>query len=249
MSVQNDVLSRAAARQLPALLAAIAPLAGALPARERAVLDTLRAWDGAMRRSRVAPTLARSWWGAWLRRTRLENLPGLALATLTGEAPDTLTARGVQVSRGAAAAAALGTALDTLTAKLGPDLSRWTWGRAHRARFAHPLAGRAGGAGFEPPLTPEDGDGSTVCVGSSRVPWNFEVAHGPAFRHVVDLADSLTSWMVVPPWNAADEGGHGPDLRDRWANHAYAPLRMDWARIEREGARSITLAPGDSPSR
>jgi penicillin G amidase len=243
MSVQNDVVSRAAARQVPALLAAIEPLAARLPARERAALDTLRAWDHAMRRSRVAPTLARSWWGAYLRRARLESLPGLALATLTGEAPDTLTFRGAHESRGAAAAAALATALDTLAVKLGPDLSRWTWGRAHRAHFAHALAAH-GGARFEPPLTPEDGDGSTVAVAGSRAPWNFEVAHGPAFRHVVDLADSLTSWMVVPPWNAANGNGHSPDLRQRWASHGYVPLRMDWARIERDAASRVTFSPG-----
>ena len=243
MSVQNDVLSRAAARQLPALLAAIAPLAGGLAPRERAALDTLRAWDHSMRRSRVAPTLARSWWGAYVRRARLEYLPGLALATLTGEAPDTLTIRGRHESRGASAAAALGTALDTLSAKLGPDLRRWTWGRAHRAHFAHALAGR-GGAGCEPPLTPEDGDGSTVCVGGSRAPWSFEVAHGPAFRHVVDLADSLASWIAIPPWNAADGDGHSADLRERWASHGYVPLLMDRARIERAAASRVTLSPG-----
>ncbi len=243
MSVQNDVVSRSAARQVPALLAAVAPLAGRLSARECAALDTLRTWDHAMRRSRVAPTLARSWWGAYLRRARLENLPGLALATLTGEAPDTLTFRGAHESRGASAVAALGTALDTLAARLGPDLSRWTWGRAHRAHFAHALAGR-GGERFEPPLTPEDGDGSTVSVGGSRAPWDFEVSHGPAFRHVVDLADSLTSWIVIPPWNAADGAGHSADLRERWASHGYVPLRMDWARIEREAAARVTFAPG-----
>jgi penicillin amidase len=244
MSVQNDVASRAAARQLPALLAAVAPLSGRLPARERAALDTLRAWDGAMRRSRVAPTLARSWWSAYVRRARLESLQGLALATLTGEAPDTLTFRGARESRTASAAGALATALDTLGAKLGPDLARWTWGRAHRARFAHPLARRGDGARFEPPLTPEDGDGSTICVGGSRAPWNFDVGFGPAFRHVVDLADSLTSWMIVPPWNAADGNGHSTDLRGRWASHDYVPLRMDWALIEREGAARVTLSPG-----
>jgi penicillin amidase len=231
ISVQNDVVSRAAARQVPALLAAIAPLAGGLPARERAALDT-----------------ARSWWAAWLRRARLESLQGLALATLTGEAPDTLTYSGTPQSRGLSAAAALTTALDTLGAKLGPDLSRWTWGRAHRAYFAHPLA-RRGGACFAPPLTPEDGDGSTVCVGGSRAPWNFNVTHGPAFRHVVDLADSLTSWMIVPPWNAADGNGHSADLRERWASHGYVPLRMDWGRIEREAAARVTLSPTGSRAR
>jgi penicillin amidase len=238
-SIQNDVWSRAAARQVPALIAAITPLAARLPARERAALDSLRAWDFVARRWRVAPTLARSWWAAYTRRARMEWLPGLALATLTGEAPDTLTHAGRPESRAASAAAALGAALDTLTTKLGPDLPRWTWARAHRARFTHPLAARE--ARFATTPVPEDGDGSTVCVGGSRAPWNFDVTHGPAYRHVVDLADTSTSWFVVPPWNSADGSPHGPDLSALWANHGYAPLRLDWDAVRRDAASTLTF--------
>ena len=247
-SVQNDVYSRASARQLPALLAAVARLAPTLSSPTRAALDTLRRWDYVTRRSRVAPTLARSWWNAWTRRSRLEGLPGLALAHLTGEAPDTLTrAGGAHESAAHGAAAALETALDTLATRLGPDLATWTWGRAHRARFVHALAGRD--AGLEPALVPEDGDGGTVAVGGTRAPWNLELRFGPAFRHVVDLADSLTSWVVIPPWNAATASGHTADLRARWASHDYVPLRMSWPTIEREAAERIVLAPGAVPKR
>jgi penicillin amidase len=241
-SVQNDTWSRASARQVPALLAAIRPLEGSLPPRSRAALDTLRAWDFDTRRWRVAPTLARSWWNAWTRRTRLEDLPGLALAHLSGEAPDTLTHGGAHESAAAAAAGALQTALDTLAARLGPDLGTWTWNRAHRARFTHLLADRD--PAFEPPVVAEDGDGSTVAVAGTRAPWSFDVRFGPQFRHVVDLADTLTSWVVIPPWNAATDRGHSPDLRAAWARHDVVPLRMSWPAIERDAAERLDLAPG-----
>jgi penicillin amidase len=245
MSVQNDVYSRASARQVPALLAAIAPREHALPARARAALDSLRAWDFVARRDRVGPTIARAWWNAWVRRDTLGGVPGLALALLTGEAHGPLRAPGGAIETPAdAAAGALATAIDTLAAKLGPDPARWTWARAHRAHFQNPLAEHGRGARFEPSLVPADGDGSTVSVGGSTAPWSFAFTHGPAFRHVVDLADSLTSWVVIPPWNSAAPGGHSADLRSRWADHGYVPLRMDWSRIEREAAGSVAFPAG-----
>lgn len=238
-SVQNDVLSRGALRQLPALLDAIAPGITSLPPRERAALDAVRGWDGATRRHLVAPTIARAWWSAYLRRSHFDGVPGLALATLTGEASDTLRSpAGTVETRTEAAAGALTMALDTLSAKLGPDVARWPWGRAHAAHFRNGLTRHGRGSRYEPPLTPIDGDGSTVSVGPSNVPWNFEVTHGSTFRHVVDLADPLTSWIVITPWNGASAAP--VDLRTRWQDHRYVPLRMDWNAIARESAESVT---------
>ena len=243
MSVQNDVHSRAAERQLPALVAALGGRAASLPARARAALDSLRGWDDRMVRSRVAPTIARAWWGAYLRRSALDGVPALALAILTGEADDPLRSpAGARETPAEASAAALVMATDTLAAKLGPDPGRWTWARAHQARF-EPPAGRVTPADLVPPPTPADGDGSTPCVGGSYVPWSLEFGHGPAFRHVVDLADSLTSWVVIPPWNAARPGGTTADLRAAWVQHAYLPLRMDWTAIERTARDDERFAP------
>ena len=244
MSVQNDVYSRASERQVPALISAIAPRAGTLSAVERAALDSLRAWDLYARRPRVGPTVARAWWNAYVRRSRLEGVPGLALALLTGEARDTLRSpAGAIETPAVAAAGALRMAVDTLSAKLGPDPARWTWARAHTAHFRNPLASHGRGARFEPPLVPADGDGSTVAVGSSFAPWDLTFAHGPAFRHVVDLADSMTSWVVIPPWNSEAAAHHGADLSRRWADHGYVPLRMNWPGIERVAAETIVFAP------
>jgi penicillin amidase len=248
VSVQNDVHSRAGARQVPALLAAIAPREATLPARTRVVLDSLRGWDFVARRDRVGPTIARAWWNAWVRRGKFEGVPGLALASLTGEAGDTLRSpAGAVESVAEGAAGALTTAIDTLAAKLGPDPARWTWGRAHLAHFHSALTAHGRGSTFEPALVPADGDGSTVSVGGSSAPWAFTFTHGPAFRHVVDLADSLTSWVVIPPWNSAASGAHSADLRARWADHGYVPLRMDWTRIERDSSTTVAFPAGNRP--
>jgi len=245
-SVQNDVVSLAAERNLRALLQAAQPRYAALPPRTRAALDTLRAWDFAARRSRVAPTLYRAWFGAYQRRSGTEALPGLTLASLTGEAPEVLAGRGAEnaaESTTETACAALETALDTLSAKLGPELASWTYGRAHQARFRHALSGLDSRSRWEVPLTPENGDNATPSVGASRLPWNIEVTHGPVFRHVVDLARPEVSWAVVAPWNSAAFTPTGDrDLRLRWAQHEYVPLHLDTARILAPLDR-VTLAP------
>jgi penicillin G amidase len=238
MSVQNDVRSLAAERNVRALLRCADSLAGALPARERAALDTLRAWDLLARRSKVAPTLYRAWFGAFQRRSGFEGLPGLAIASLEGAAPE------LDELPAVAAATALSMALDTLTAKLGPDLSRWHYRRAHQARFRHALSTLDPRSRWEPGLVSEDGDNATPSVGASRLPWTVEVTHGPVFRHVVDLASPLVSYAVVPPWNSTAFPPRGElDLRARWANHGYVPLHLDWTRIERVAMDRVRLAP------
>ncbi len=233
-SVQNDVRSLAAERNLRALLPAADSLYGSLPPRSRAALDTLRAWDFTARRSKIAPTLYRAWFGAHQRRTGTEGLPGLTLASVTGDAPDVLAGLGkggAAESPSEAATASLAIALDTLSAKLGPDLATWHYGRAHQARFRHALSGLDSRSRWEAPLTPENGDNATPSVGASRLPWSIEVTHGPAFRHVVDLARPDVSWAVVTPWNSAAFTPTGDrDLRLRWARHEYVPLFLDASR-------------------
>ena len=246
-SVQNDVVSLAAGRNVPLLLRCADSLRATLSARARAACDTLRAWDLRATRSRVAPTLYRAWFGAYQRRSQVEGLPGLALAALGSRAPGTLHAPG-EPGRGeapaVAAAAALEMALDSLASKLGPDLSTWRYGRAHQARFRHALSTLDPRARWEPPLTPEDGDNASPCVGPSRLPFSIEVTHGPVFRHVVDLARTDVSYAVVPPWNSAAFGPNGDrDLRRRWADHDYVPLLLDPARIDAAAIDRVTLAP------
>jgi len=246
-SVQNDVVSLAAARNVPVLLRCADSLRATLSERERAACDTLRTWDLRAVRSRVAPTLYRAWFGAYQRRSRVEGLPGLALAALESRAPGSLHAPGAPgtpETPAVAARAALAMALDSLTAKLGPDLGTWRYGRAHQARFRHALSAIDPRARWEPPLTPEDGDNATPSVGPSRLPFSVEVTHGPVFRHVVDLARPDVSWAVVPPWNSAAFGTQGDlDLRRRWADHGYVPLLLDPARIDVEAIDRVTLTP------
>ncbi len=242
-SVQNDVVSLGAQRFVPRLLRDLDSLGVPPRARVRAALDTLRAWDGTVRRDRVAPTLYRAWYGALQRRSHLLGLPGRTMAALDGRAPEALLDEGGHLERPArAVAAALDTALARLEPMLGPSIADWQWGRAHRARFRHPLQGLD--PAFEPPLIGADGDNSTVCVGASSLPWTNRFGHGPVFRHVVDLAQPGVSYGIITPGNSGDPGSrHAVDRESDWANHAYVPFLTDWRRIERVKESEQVLAP------
>jgi penicillin amidase len=76
--------------------------------------------------------------------------------------------------------------------RLGPDDSRWTWGRVWQSRFPHPLAAAPLiGAQFSIPAVPIDGSGQTPNVGSAvsmrhiASPGNWD-----ATRHVIPLGQS-----------------------------------------------------------
>ena len=249
-SIQNDLYSRGAERLLPRLLACADSLAGRCTPRERAVLDTLRRWNDVARRDRVAPTLYRGWVGALQRRSRLDGLTGLTAAALEGRAPEALEAPRPPGATGApalerpaeAALEALALALDSLSTLLGPDLSTWTWGRAHRAVFASGLEDRPGA--WAPRPVPVDGDNSTPCVGPSRLPWSTAVTFGPVFRHLVDLAVTDSSLAVLPPGNSGTaRSWHRIDQLQAWADHAYVPFYLSWTFAERAKEDEITLEP------
>jgi penicillin amidase len=244
-SVQNDVFSRAAERLVPRLLHAADSLAGSLPAPVRAALDTLRGWDYRCVRDRVAPTLFRAWLGAFLARSALADVPGLAAAALGGRAPEALRdpRTGAPERAATAAVAALGEALAELERLLGPARSSWTWGRAHRARFLHALAWRD--SAFNPPTIAIDGDNSTPSVGPSRLPRDPRVIFGPSWRHLVDLAVTDSSLAIVPPGNGGTPE-HRLDHLERWANHRYVPLYLDWGHIDAAKESRWRLVPRGS---
>jgi penicillin amidase len=245
-SVQNDVVSRLARRTVPLLLACADSLPDSLDARMRAAVDTLRGWDFSARRSRVAPTLWRGWYGAYLRRSKLEGLPGLAWSALQSRAPEALNdpVTGRPERPAVAAVAALRLGLAELERLLGPDLARWRYGLAHQARFRHDLGRDLGVAAWEPPPIPVDGDAGTPSVGGSRLPWNPWVTHGPVLRHLVDLAVPESSFVVLPPGNSGDpRSPHARDLLARWAQHGDVPLYLSWERVEAAKESALTLQP------
>jgi penicillin amidase len=253
IELQADVHSLRAARVLPLLLAAADSIAERHTPRQRAALDSLRAWDLAARRDRLGPVLFWAWYGALEQRTGLSGLPGLLHAALRGDAPESLRdpATGRPERAAIAATEALATALDALERRFGPDLAAWRYGDAHRARFDHPLDDDPAIAALMPDTVAIDGDGGTVSVGRSFLPRHTRVTHAPVFRHVVDLSIPDRSWLIVTPGNSGRlDGPHARDLLERWVEHRPAELDMDWNRLMREGGgRTTLLLPGSATPR
>ena len=82
-------------------------------------------------------------------------------------------------------------------------------------------------------------------MGRSRLPWDLTFDHGPAFRHVVDLAVPDSSLGVIPPGNSGVRSSpHARDLLAPWADHRYMPLYLSWPRIESVIERDTRLEPG-----
>ena len=126
--------------------------------------------------------------------------------------------------------------------RLGTDRTKWQWGRAHRARMAHPL--RFKDPALEPDPVGADGDNSSPCVGPANLPWSTTFAHAPVFRHVVDLAVTDSSFGVIPPGDSGDPTSpHARDHIARWAEHKYVPFYLNWERVVQAQETEIRLLP------
>jgi penicillin amidase len=130
-------------------------------------------------------------------------------------------------------------ALTDLKADWGRDMSRWRWGDAHKARFAHPVLGQV-------PLlrrwaTQEirtDGDNATLSRGTYRIDGgHFPHVHGPTLRAVIDLADLNDSrFLIVPGQSGHPMSSHYSDQLKDWRDNR--PFRLD-----SDSPWVLTLAP------
>ena len=129
---------------------------------------------------------------------------------------------------------------------MGPDVSKWAWGRIHRLRLAHPL-------GAVKPLDqifngPEIGIG-----GDTDTPLQTAVvphkpfgadAWAPSFRQIADLADLTRSVSVHPGGQSGHtKSKHWCDLFPLWARGEFHPQWHERAGIERHAEGILRLVP------
>lgn len=202
------------------------------------------AWEGALRDAvvqRLVPAEAR----AWARGMPLVRIVTLLMAPPGAFGPDPLAARD-SILLGA-----LATAVDRLTAKLGPDMNEWRWGqeRYHHALLRHPLSGAVnaetrrrlevgplprGGYAYTPNAT-GSGDNQTS---------------GASFRIVVDTQDwDKTVGTNTPGQSGDPESPHYRDLFELWANDRYFPVFFSRARVEEVTEAKLLLEPPAAPRR
>jgi len=232
-TIQGDTLSLMAHDLLPLMLIT-------LPSdpRAQAAMDRLRAWDGRMGRDRIEPLI----FSAWLRelnRTLFAAKLGPAFANYWSLRPNAV--RAVLTSHpdwcgasgcGSDLALSLDRALGDLASRYGSDPAAWSWGKAHRAIFEHPLWSKL--PRLKDWLTPSiaaDGGIDTVDAGAFFVRDDdapFADRFGPVMRMIVDMAEPGDArFMVVPGQSGNPLSRHWEDLLAPWRNVDYVRFGGD----------------------
>jgi penicillin amidase len=251
--LQQDIRSGRAAACVPSVVAA---LAAETDPRIRQAIGILTAWDFQLETDGVAGSLFNAFFVHWSRAVTAERLTGsatelaaanaggLATALLSGDAAGWFQ----RTERGTAIRAALVAALDDLTARLGPDIGTWKWGRLHTLVQRHVLSGRGDlGELLDRNGVPVRGDVTTVC--SSTPDANYAAALGAGYRMVADLSDPRMPLRAVEVAGASGHPGspHYDDQIATWNNGGYHELSL----YDAQAAASLvvlTLEPADQGS-
>jgi penicillin G amidase len=249
------------ARELLGLLDGVVSSNGA----GREALQRLRAWDGAMARDAVAPTLY-----AAFRNRLMQDLLSPLLGALAPEAFAPLPTGAVNhtgrlrallpgwiraddrallpfgVDWPEALGRAFDAAVDTLRATFGPDIERWRWGALHVTTPRHPLSAIFADAAslLDPPSVAVSGDGDTVQATAFIPAAGFAVTTASVARYVFDLNDWSNSAWIVPLGASGNPGSrHYADQAQDWADVRLRPMRYDWSRIRAQAEAHQRLEP------
>lgn len=246
-AMQTDDRSLRAMRCLPGLLRV---LETADDARLHEAAERLRTWDGRMATDSVGATLFEVFFANWVRRVVRERFAeelaafaagganGLS-AALLDEDTDGWFAPG---RREEAMHGALRAALDWLTARLGPDVNGWTWGRLHVLTLRHVLSGRGDlGALLDQDGRPVRGCAHTVCnTGLGR---DFAGGLGANYRLVADLGTSELLSVDSQSQSGHPGSRHYRDQFETWLGGEHYRLPLDPAEAPRSATSRLTLEP------
>jgi penicillin G amidase len=245
--MQRDTLSLRAVECVP-------PLLGVLEAvpdeRVGRAAEILRGWSRRMDVDEAGGALFELFFARWCRAVAGARFPdamldlmggadmGLAVALLQGDAGGWFAPG----RREEAIVSAFRSTLDALEARLGPDMSAWTWGRVHTIPLRHFLSGRGDlGALLDRGGDPVHGSGVTVC--NTGYDPNYMAVIGANYRLIADLAADPPGLYAVDAAGASGEPGsphYGDQLPD-WLAGRHHFIAMDRAQVEREASARLTL--------
>jgi len=219
------------------------------------LLAELRAWDGVLApESRAAAIyeafrvalpalLFERWLGPDMFKRYLERSDAWTLTTLRLLTEPSSPWWG-PAGRDAVVAQALAKAEETLRERLGPNRSRWTWGRLHVMEFEHPLGRvRALRGIFNAPAPPTGGDAFTVNNGGFSVK-TFRQVVVASYRQILDVGEWDRSMAI----HTTGQSGlpfhhHYRDFVTPWAAGQYHTLPFAVRRVREIVESSLTLAP------
>ena len=253
--LQADDHSDAALRAV-ALLNGLASLD---PEVERA-LELLRAWDGRESEQSCAAAIAEVWLNKHLPQATIARVaPGSAVVPVNPSAPyavvaylQALGARDLPLGadpeavRADVLLASLRSALDEITARLGPDMDAWSWGKLHHAHFvpaAAALAPRELRAKMVHGPGPLRGSATTPCAATYRME-DFAAITGASFRMVLDVGAWDNSLAINAPGQSGDPASrHYSDHFAPWREGQMFPLLYSRAAVETATTQVISLVP------
>ncbi|MDP8255700.1 MAG: penicillin acylase family protein [Candidatus Alcyoniella australis] len=159
---------------------------------------------------------------------------------------DDRNTEGVVETRREIVRAALMQTNDELSALLGPDMSKWSWGAIHGAIFQHP-AGAGGLAGrlldFGPLIV--GGDAHTINANAWSIGSGWRVAHYPSLRFLFDAADPDHPRSAITTGQSGHPGNeHYSDQAPLWAEVSYKTQLWNREEIEQASkSRRLLLRP------
>ncbi|MBT4703425.1 MAG: penicillin acylase family protein, partial [Rhodospirillaceae bacterium] len=250
--IMTDNVSPLAMRLLPLMLKFIS--------KKTEAGHILSSWNGAMGRDKVAPTLFMS----WLREVNIDlygdELGGLTprylrlrprfvenvlthdqvwcddIRTIPTETCETIVRGAWEIT------------VAKLETRFGSDISKWTWGKLHRAHFRHPVFSAIPLLDKWANLSiPSDGGAFTVNRGNFRLNRNadpFRHTHGAGIRTVYDLADLNNSRFVIATGQSGNIlSPHYRDFLNDWRDNRSIKFAADKIELRRRGAKLLTLLP------
>jgi penicillin amidase len=215
-------------------------------------LHLLSAWDGDERADSAAAAIYEVWANKHLNRaTVAAAAPPAARAAIGAPLPDpilTWLEEAPAKVRDPILLSSLADAVAELKGLLGPDMTSWTWGRLHHARFVPAAAALA-----DPGLAAQMTLGPLEVPGGASTPraatWRFsdlgfDQTAGASVRFVFDVGAWDNSMAINTPGQSGDPASpHYRDLFPLWAAGSYVPLRYSRAAVEGDAETVMRLKP------
>ena len=255
-AIQQDLVSLAAARLVPVLLAL------AEPANDtgRAALAMLGGWDHGMGRDSTEALIYMAWARELMHALFADELGDVfedywkirtepihrALSERTQWCDDVTTAE--QETCAQAVSRALKISLEYLAVTYGHDLDDWRWGEAHAVYMKSRILGEfpAIGSWFEIEM-PSGGEKETIKAGGFDVAdaeRPFAQNHGAGYRAVYDLGDPARSVFVISTGQSGNPlSSHYEDYAEPWRDGRYLPMLTDRSAVEEDALGTLVLRP------
>ncbi|HEY5801582.1 MAG TPA: penicillin acylase family protein, partial [Burkholderiaceae bacterium] len=250
--LQNDVVSLPARR----LLALVKPLRTD-NAKAQAAQRLLAGWEGEISATGSASALFEVWLSRHLPYRYKDAVLSREAARVVGSAdigamlaaleqPAARFGKDALRKRDELLASTLAAAWEDTQRLLGPEPSRWRWGRLQFSYFMHPMSqvvDKATRAQLDVGPFPRGGSNYTVNA-SGYHPANFWQLSGASFRIVIDVGGWDNSRAINTPGQSGDPASpHYRDLAAMWAAGEYFPLLYTKKAIDAATESTIELLP------